>query len=110
MEDIDLKTELRLSAENWGADLFGVADLTPVAAEIENEYGDFFQGMSRAISAAVFFPREVVNELMAGPTHTYLRYYDTINTRLDDIALRLANTLQKKGYRSLSHPGFPAGQ
>lgn len=104
MEDIKLKTELQLNAENWGADLFGVADLTPVAAEIASEYGDFFQGMTRAISVAVFFPREVVNELIAGPTHTYLRYYDTINTRLDDIALRLANTLQKKGYRSFPIP------
>jgi len=104
MDDSGLKETLRQSAENWGADLFGVADLRPVAGEIAAEYGTAWQGLDRAISVAVFFPREVVNELNEGPTHTYLRYYDALNARLDDIAFRLANLLQKKGHRSFPIP------
>lgn len=104
MEPQLLKEELRRLAEELGADLFGVADLTPVWAKIEEEYGSVFAGLKRAVSASVFFPRLVVNELADGPTHTYLRYYDTINARLDDIALRLSNYLQKKGYRAFPIP------
>ena len=97
MEPEELKKHLAELTERWGGDLFGVADLEEVTDAIAKEYGEQFNALTRAISAAVFFPKLVVNELAQGPTHTYLRYYDTINARLDDIALRLNNFLQKQG-------------
>jgi len=104
MDDEGLKDNLRELAFAWGADLFGVADLEEIREKIFREYGDSFQHLTRAISLAVFFPKSVINELAEGPTHTYLKYYDVINARLDDIALRLSNYLQKKGYRTFPIP------
>jgi epoxyqueuosine reductase len=104
VEPEELKKHLAELTERWGGDLFGVADLEEVTDAIAKEYGEQFNALTRAISAAVFFPKLVVNELAQGPTHTYLRYYDTINARLDDIALRLNNFLQKQGYQAFPIP------
>jgi epoxyqueuosine reductase len=99
-----LKEELEQLIFQWGGDLFGVASLDDVAEGIAQEYGDTYQGLNRAISVAVFFPKVVLNELAEGPTHTYLYYYDVINARLNDIALRISNLLQKKGFRTFPIP------
>ncbi|MEL7567625.1 MAG: 4Fe-4S double cluster binding domain-containing protein [Dehalobacterium sp.] len=104
MENIDLKEELRQMVFQLGGDLFGVAGFDDVADKISEEYGDTFKDLDRAISAAVFFPKAVLNELADGPTHTYLYYYDVINVRLNDIALRASNFLQKKGYKIFPIP------
>jgi len=85
-----------------GADLFGVADLTLAKDVLLEEYGHAWEDYPRAVSLGVYFPRQVVNELLVGPTHTYLRYYDVLNARLDDMSMRLANFLEEQGY-----PSFP---
>ena len=87
-----------------GGDLFGVAGFDDVADKIAQEYGDTYKDFDRAISIAVFFPKTVLNELADGPTHTYLYYYDVINARLNDIALRVSNYLQKKGFKTFPIP------
>ncbi len=87
-----------------GADLFGVADLTQAKNVLLLEYGDAWEAYPRAVSMGLYFPRQVVNELLVGPTHTYLRYYDVLNARLDDMAMRLANFLEEQGYRSFPIP------
>ncbi len=91
-------------AEEWGADLFGVADLSPVRQYIEETFGDELLHLDKAVVSAVFFPAGVVNQIREGPTHTYLYYYKALNTRLDDIALRLANRLYREGYHSFPVP------
>ncbi len=92
-----------------GADLFGVADLTKAKDVLISEYGDVWETYPRAISLGLYFPRQVVNELLVGPTHTYLRYYDVLNARLDDMAMRLANFLEEQGYRSFPIPASSQG-
>ncbi|MHB1125596.1 MAG: 4Fe-4S double cluster binding domain-containing protein [Bacillota bacterium] len=99
-----LKEELCRRAQEWGANLFGVADLEPVADYIDDLYGDDFTGMHRAVVMAVFFPGPVVNQLEEGPTHTYLYYYKVLNTLLDDIALRVSNYLFGQGYTAFPIP------
>jgi epoxyqueuosine reductase QueG len=94
----NLKEELQQLVFQLGGDLFGVAGFDDVADKIAQEYGDTYKDFDRAISIAVFFPKTVLNELADGPTHTYLYYYDVINARLNDIALRVSNYLQKKGF------------
>jgi len=107
MDHMALKEELRQLVFQLGGDLFGVAGFDDVADRIAREYGDTYKDFDRAISVAVFFPKSVLNELAHGPTHTYLNYYDAINVRLNDIALRVSNFLQKKGF--LTFP-IPASQ
>lgn len=100
----ELKEEVRQLVFRLGGDLFGVADFNDIREKIIDEYGEQFHGLDRAISVAVFFPRRVVNQLVEGPTHTYLNYYDVINVRLNDIALCVSNFLQKNGYQTFPIP------
>jgi hypothetical protein len=65
-----LKDTLNRLAIAWGADLFGVADLSEASNYLEQEFGRSFTGLNRAVSLAVSFPREVIEELLQGPTHT----------------------------------------
>ncbi|GAW93701.1 4Fe-4S double cluster binding domain-containing protein [Calderihabitans maritimus] len=104
MEAKELKEKLKELAKRWGADLFGVADLTPARDYIERIYGEEYAAYPRAVVMAVFFPAAVVDQLAEGPTHTYLYYYKVINTRLDDIALRVSNFLQEQGYATFPVP------
>ncbi|MDH7480153.1 MAG: 4Fe-4S double cluster binding domain-containing protein [Syntrophomonadaceae bacterium] len=100
----NLKEKLQEMATSWGADLFGVADLSEAMPYLLKEFGVYLQGLNRAISMAVCFPREVIDQLTEGPTHTYLHYYRVVNVRLDDLGLRIANWLQRKGYRAFPVP------
>jgi epoxyqueuosine reductase len=104
MDFRELKKDINELVLQWGGDLFGVADLRNIADRLVGEYGEAFQDLTCAVAIAVFVPKAVVNELAEGPTHTYLKYYDVVNTRLDDIALRLNNYLQKKGFKSFPIP------
>ncbi|MHB1420384.1 MAG: 4Fe-4S double cluster binding domain-containing protein [Bacillota bacterium] len=99
-----LKEDLSRRAKVWGANLFGVADLEPVADYIDDLYGDEFSGLHRAVVMAVFFPGAVINQLEEGPTHTYLHYYKVLNTLLDDLALRMSNYLYGQGYNAFPVP------
>jgi epoxyqueuosine reductase len=87
-----------------GGDLWGVADLTGVAPLPGDGERLDLAPYPRAVSIAVIFPRAIVQELLRGPSHTYLYEYNILNVRLDDIALRLSNFLQKAGYASCPVP------
>lgn len=89
---------------NLGGDLWGVADLngvTPLPGDGERVD---LAPYPRAVSIAVIFPRAIVQELLRGPSHTYLYEYNILNARLDDIALRVSNSLQVVGYASYPVP------
>lgn len=85
-------------------DDMGIADLRLAASGIKSEYGDDWDGYTRAISLAVFFPRQIINQVVKGPTLTYMKYYDIVNARLDNMALRLSNDLERLGYRAFPVP------
>lgn len=101
-------TDISMQVENFivtlTPDVWGVADLTHSRSWLRQEYGCLWDDYPRAISLGVFFPRQVVNDLLDGPTHTYLRYYDVLNSRLDDMACRLANFLERQGEKSFPVP------
>ncbi len=99
-----LIAELRALAAAGGADLFGIADLTAASTVIEAGCGLRFCKFNRAVALAVCFPREVIQELLEGPTHTYLHYYRVVNARLDDLALRISNYLQVRGFKTFPIP------
>lgn len=101
---MDLKDMLRDKVDQWGGDLFGVADLTPFTKEIESIYGQAFSGYNQGVSFAVFLPSPVVDELLSGPSHTYLAYYDVANALINQIGLRLCNYLVKEGFKAFPIP------
>lgn len=87
-----------------GADLCGIADLSGSAGYVKAEYGDFFAGFPRAVSFALVFPREIVQEQLDGPTRGYVTYYGALNRELDRIAFMTSNLLQKAGFRAYPIP------
>lgn len=103
-EGQELAQDLEQLARQWGASLFGIADLTPAKAYIEEVYGTDLLHLDRALVMAVPFPAAVVDQLQDGPTHTYLYYYNVLNAKLDQLALALANHLQDQGYEAFPIP------
>lgn len=87
-----------------GATLFGVANLLPVHDYIKENYDPRYLDLDKAIVLGVPYPKEIINELADGPTHTYLYYYKILNTKLDDIALQVAIHLEANGHRSFPIP------
>ncbi|MGI5892186.1 MAG: 4Fe-4S binding protein [Bacillota bacterium] len=99
-----LNKEIEQFAFEHGADEVAFADLSQASAYLQNEYGDKWQAFTRAVVIAVHFPQAIVQELLKGPSHTYLAYYDILNNKINEIGLLLANKLSKKGYTSYPIP------
>ena len=58
----ELKDILLSQAQDLGANLCGVADLTTDSQWIRENYGDLCASFPRAVSIAIFFPREIIQE------------------------------------------------
>ncbi len=100
----ELRKEIEDIAKKNGATLFGVANLLPYRDYIEEVYGSKLLHLPYAVSIGIPYPREVVNQLIDAPTHTYLYYYKILNTKLDDIALQVAIHLEQAGCRTFPVP------
>ena len=103
MADIT-KAEILDFVSGAGADICGAAELGGVKGYIEETYGDYFASFPTAISFALFFPKEVVQEQLEGPTHTYPIVYSVLNREIDRISALTAVRLQKAGFRAYPVP------
>jgi len=106
---MDLESQLFDSAMTWGADYFGVADLTPARDTILEQGGIEISEYPRSISIGITLFHPIVNLLFKRPDRavaaSYRSHcYDVINTRLDQIISHLASVLQRKGYRVFPVP------
>ena len=100
-----LGADLRRIATDGGADLFGVADLTPVRAFIEEQGGPFIAAFPRAVSVAMRLSpamvEQVVDHKNAAPIRSYRHYvYEVVNPDLDQISGALTRRLVQAGYRA----------
>ena len=103
-EKSSLAEKLRDYLLSLGAHKVGFADFTPHREWLQREYGEEWLDYPRAVSVAVNFPRAVLDEIVDGPTLTYVRYYDALNTALDRISLYGAEWLDVQGYRAYPIP------
>jgi epoxyqueuosine reductase len=99
-----LKEELLQMLLDGGAIQAGVADLTVARLAMEAHADPRLLRFKRAISFAISFPRSVIAELADGPSLTYLHYYRTVNTLIDDLSLRLTTRLEQKGFEAFPIP------
>lgn len=102
--DMDLYEKLDQKLELWGASKWGIADLTSAEAQMTAEYGSTWQEYPRAVSVAVYFPKQVIQQLADAPTLTYQAYYDIVCARLNDISLRTCLMLEDAGYKAFPVP------
>jgi epoxyqueuosine reductase QueG len=106
---MNFENQLFDSAMAWGADYFGIADLTLAYETVFEQGGSEVAEYPRSISIGIALFHTVVNQLLRRPDRnvavSYRSHcYDIINARLDDIISRLASVLQRKGYRAFPVP------
>ena len=88
---------------NWGADLFGTADVSSlkdgfaVSARAAKD-------LHTAISLGVRVSSGVLSEIENQPTKLYFHHYRVVNMFLDQLALRLSNFIQNSGSQALPIP------
>lgn len=97
------------SALFFGADYFGIADLTTARVAVMDQGGIDVAQYPRSISIGVAMLHSIVDQLSVRPDRaTAVNYrthcYEVINTRLDQITSRIAGLLQRNGYRALPIP------
>lgn len=95
--------DLKKISLNSGADLFGVADIRG----IKNEFAlskNLLEKLDKAICIGVRLSEAVLEEICDSPTRLYFHHYRTLNSFLDQLALRITNYIQKKGYLVLPIP------
>jgi len=107
-----LRVELEENAKRRGADLFGVADLTPALDFVCKQGGEFLRRFPRAISIGMRLLDAVVDQLRLhenlSAIFTYqFHVYQAVNPLLNEIALGVSKRLQEEGY--LAYP-IPASQ
>ncbi len=86
-----------------GLDLFGVADIS----EIKNEFQispKTLQNLDKAICLGLRLSQAILSEMEEKPTKLYFHHYKIINSFLDQVALKLGNIIQSKGYAALAIP------
>jgi epoxyqueuosine reductase len=101
-------SEIQDLATSLGADYFGVADLTPARDFIHDQGGDRASHYPRGVVIGIRLLDTLVEMLPEKEAEGAILYrhnsYDVVNATLDQIAIRVANALQKEGYRALPVP------
>lgn len=109
VETIDLGQELRATALREGADLCGIADLTPARDFIVAQGGEYLANFPRAVSVSVALSPAAVAGLgrrednaLAQTYHEYI--YGIVNRKLNDVAMHLSGALMREGHRAYLVP------
>ena len=94
---------LKKISQALGADLFGVADIR----EIKKDFllsAKLLESYDKAVCLGVGLSRGVLEEIENSPTKLYFHHYRTANAFLDQLAFKVSNYIQKKGYLALPIP------
>ena len=106
---MDVENQLLDSALTWGADYFGIADLSPARDTILEQGGTEIAEYPRSISIGIALLHPIVDQLLRRQERavavSYRSHcYDIINSRLDEIISRIASVLQRGGHRAFPVP------
>jgi epoxyqueuosine reductase QueG len=94
---------LKKFCQEQGIDLFGVADI----AKIKKDFvlsKEITEKLDKAICLGARLSTGILEEIESAPTRLYFHHYRTVNTFLDQIALKAANFIEKKGFSALPVP------
>jgi epoxyqueuosine reductase len=105
---MDLDTDLKTLALSLGADFFGVADLSSAHDFILAQGGERVARYQGAVTMGIVLQDSLVNLLLDDDKAAAILYkhnsYDVVNLTLDQMALRVANTLQRAGFDAFPIP------
>ncbi len=87
-----------------GADLVGVAELSPFRGKLPTLPRDLLAPFTFGISVAVRLKDEVIDAIEDRPTPDYAELYRSVNKILDGITAQISHWISQKGYNALSIP------
>ena len=96
-------TQLKEFSLTQGADLFGVADIRAIKKEFQLS-SMAIERLDRAVCLGVRLSSSVLEEIENAPTRLYFHHYRTMNALLDQIAIKVCNYIQNKGFFALPIP------
>ncbi len=103
-----LADKLEQIAHEMGARFFGVADLESAPHALPEVTRTELSAYPRAVSVGLPLLESIVDQLshhrLPFVALTYRHHYETVNARLDQIALRLAGHLQRESHRAWPVP------
>ncbi|MEW6101918.1 MAG: hypothetical protein AB1481_06465 [Candidatus Omnitrophota bacterium] len=86
-----------------GAELFGVADIRSIKKDFLLS-PKTLEKFEQAASLGLRLSESILTEIESSPTKLYFHHYKTVNASLDQLALKVSNYIQKKGFMSLPIP------
>ncbi|MFH1398118.1 MAG: reductive dehalogenase domain-containing protein [Candidatus Omnitrophota bacterium] len=95
--------KLKKYALDGGADLFGIADISSIKKDFLLS-GNSLKKLDKAICLGARLSNAVLQEIIDAPNRLYFHHYKTVNAFLDQLALKVCNYIQKKGYLALPIP------
>ena len=104
-----LDNRIRILAKSLGADYCGVADLAPARGFIEWQGGKDVAEYPRAVVMGIVLLDSLVDLLPdreTAPNAMQYKHhaYDVVNSALDQVAMQVANTIQRAGFRAFPVP------
>jgi epoxyqueuosine reductase len=105
---MDLDAHIRTLAQSLDVDYFGIANLSDAHDFILAQGGERVARYPRAIAVGMVLQDSLVDLLPEHDLAAAILYrhnsYDVVNLALDQIALRIANTLQRAGFDTFPIP------
>lgn len=96
--------QLNRFAIQEGASLFGVAETLALKDKFHLLSLKTCQGLDRAVSMAFHLSDRVLEDVVDGPTKLYFFHYQRVNVLLDELALKVTNFIQDRGWQALPIP------
>ncbi|MDD3345432.1 MAG: 4Fe-4S double cluster binding domain-containing protein [Candidatus Omnitrophica bacterium] len=94
---------LKKACRKEGIEIFGVADIGGIKNEFKISQKTL-SGMDRAVCLGLELSSAVLSEIESAPTRLYFYHYRIVNSFLDQVALKLCNIMQRKGFSALAVP------
>ena len=100
---MQLKDELKKFSQDLGVSLFGVACVKHIKKEFVFS-DETLKDLDYTISLGLRLSDGILEDITSFPTKIYYHHYRQANAILDQIAFKVSNLIQNKGYRALPVP------
>jgi epoxyqueuosine reductase len=102
--EIDHYEAIKKYALQEGAALFGVSKTADLGERHLSLSSQVVAGLDKAISMAFHLSDRVLEDIITGPTKLYFFHYQRVNVLLDELALKVTNFIQSRGWEALPIP------
>jgi epoxyqueuosine reductase len=99
-----IKQQLRLSADDRGARLFGACRIDDLRETFNAEIRDISKKLNTAVSVGVPLSSSVMDTIVDRPNILYKTHYQQVNHTLNDIAFIISSEIERLGGEAIPIP------